>query len=581
MIVTDASVSQPLPLDEATIASINAQVRQHPQVRGSEWLLGAALAPTVMHDCVVAWRVNLLQPSVIAPSIDHLWVGLDWSFPYSQPIVRVPDVKHRPLFPHIESNGDLCLPRSPVRHTGDVRVLQRLGHALWLLSQNRQWCVAEFRREFLSYWTHHLSKRPGELRVVSLLDPTARAGPIVTHQVSTDPLIRVAQDRDTLETWLAHTGTKTMQAEFAEAWFQPLPVPWTPTEFPKTGGDVLDSLSTTGKQFLNRRDTGKQLVVYGADTATGSAMVAVQLNLPLFKPKKIAGRTRPLQVPSLISQLTLRHHEVLRLRCDRADASWVHGRDHDNQLDHLRHRRVAVIGVGALGGYVARLLAQAGVGALVLLDHDLLSAHNTSRHLLGARFVGRYKADAVAQLLREDFPHIKSIVPINSKFELLTTEALSELSSCDVIISAGVSYEADMLLDRWRLTATNVPVHVCTWTEEFALAGHAVALMGAASLSNAFDEEARVKFCLTRWPNTVNTMIQQAGCGDNFQPHGAITLQSTVQLAVSLALDVLIGTVTHSLRRTWCGDRDEVIRRGGMPQEHFTTSNNTVQYDWV
>lgn len=579
MTVAVASARRVISMDDATVASIETSLRQHPRVRRIQSCTGGATAPAAMLGCVVSWELELIKPSIDSLDVDSLLVGIDNSFPYSQPIIRVPPGTNRLGIPHVESAGDLCLPRTLSENAASTRVVKRLDDALFMLSQDRRWCDEEFKREFLSYWVRHLTHKANEVVVVSLLDPLARAGPVLTYEV-TARRIYVSEDRAALRHWLANSNVTPVDANFGEAWFEPMSVPWTPRQFPETGRDVQIGLSTAGRQFLRDHPTGNQIIVYGTETTTGRAMAAIRLERPSFQSQR-SGMSKPRRVPSLVAALTLETQKVARIRCDRADPAWVHGRDHDEQLVGLRQRRVAIVGLGALGGYVARLLAQAGVGAFVLVDHDVLTEHNTSRHLLGARFVGLPKADAVAQLLRQDFPHIHSATALNRKFEALTPQDLKQLATCDVVVSAGVSYEADMLLDRWRIAQENVPTHVCTWIEEFALAGHAVALLNHSTIRHAFDEQERVRFRLTQWPPAVGTMIQQAGCGDSFQPHGAINLQSTVQVAAGLALDVLAEKITHSIRRAWCGDRGDVLRRGGTPLDLFHSSNFVAEYDWV
>lgn len=50
-------------------------------------------------------------------------------------------------------------------------------------------------------------------------------------------------------------------------------------------------------------------------------------------------------------------------------------------LDKLKAARVAVFGLGGVGGYVVEALARAGVGALELIDHDTVSLTNINRQL--------------------------------------------------------------------------------------------------------------------------------------------------------------------------------------------------------
>ncbi len=51
-------------------------------------------------------------------------------------------------------------------------------------------------------------------------------------------------------------------------------------------------------------------------------------------------------------------------------------------MEKLRRARVAVFGLGGVGGYAVEALARSGVGALDLIDNDCLSLTNLNRQLL-------------------------------------------------------------------------------------------------------------------------------------------------------------------------------------------------------
>ena len=64
-------------------------------------------------------------------------------------------------------------------------------------------------------------------------------------------------------------------------------------------------------------------------------------------------------------------------------------------MDKLSRSRVAVFGLGGVGGYVVEALARSGVGALDLIDSDTVSPTNLNRQILATvDTVGMYKADA-------------------------------------------------------------------------------------------------------------------------------------------------------------------------------------------
>lgn len=76
-------------------------------------------------------------------------------------------------------------------------------------------------------------------------------------------------------------------------------------------------------------------------------------------------------------------------------------------LDRLRQARVAVFGVGGVGGYVVEALARSGVGALDLIDDDKVCLSNLNRQIIATHStLGQYKVDAAAARIRDIDPDI-------------------------------------------------------------------------------------------------------------------------------------------------------------------------------
>lgn len=69
---------------------------------------------------------------------------------------------------------------------------------------------------------------------------------------------------------------------------------------------------------------------------------------------------------------------------------------------------VAVVGIGGVGGYAAEALVRAGVGALLLVDSDTVSASNINRQIIATeRTVGMYKTEAMRERVLEINPEVK------------------------------------------------------------------------------------------------------------------------------------------------------------------------------
>ncbi len=76
-------------------------------------------------------------------------------------------------------------------------------------------------------------------------------------------------------------------------------------------------------------------------------------------------------------------------------------------MEKLSTAKVAVFGLGGVGGYVVEALARSGVGALELIDHDTVSITNINRQLFATNStVGLYKADVAAARVKDINPEI-------------------------------------------------------------------------------------------------------------------------------------------------------------------------------
>ena len=77
----------------------------------------------------------------------------------------------------------------------------------------------------------------------------------------------------------------------------------------------------------------------------------------------------------------------------------------EQAVEKLASARVAVFGIGGVGGYVAEALARAGVGALDLIDNDTVSLSNLNRQIIALHStVGRLKVDVMAERIRDINP---------------------------------------------------------------------------------------------------------------------------------------------------------------------------------
>jgi len=104
-------------------------------------------------------------------------------------------------------------------------------------------------------------------------------------------------------------------------------------------------------------------------------------------------------------------------------------------LERLRNARVALFGLGGVGGYAAEALARSGIGHLDLVDDDTVSLTNINRQLLATHSsVGQYKVDAAQARIRDIDPTIE--VRTYKTFYLPETADRFDFTQYDYVLDA-------------------------------------------------------------------------------------------------------------------------------------------------
>ena len=77
-------------------------------------------------------------------------------------------------------------------------------------------------------------------------------------------------------------------------------------------------------------------------------------------------------------------------------------------MEKLRGLRVAVFGIGGVGGYVCEALVRSGVGAFDLIDDDKVCLTNLNRQIIATRStVGKYKTEVMKERMLDINPEVK------------------------------------------------------------------------------------------------------------------------------------------------------------------------------
>lgn len=128
----------------------------------------------------------------------------------------------------------------------------------------------------------------------------------------------------------------------------------------------------------------------------------------------------------------------------------------EEAIERLRRSRVAVFGVGGVGGFAVEALARAGVGTLDLIDHDTVAASNLNRQIIALHStIGMYKVDVAAERVHDICPE----TAVNAYKTFFTPETADsfDFTQYDYVIDAidTVTGKLEIIM---RADQANVPV---------------------------------------------------------------------------------------------------------------------------
>lgn len=130
-----------------------------------------------------------------------------------------------------------------------------------------------------------------------------------------------------------------------------------------------------------------------------------------------------------------------------------------DNMEVLRCSRVAIFGIGGVGGYVAEALARSGVGSFVLVDSDKVCLSNINRQIIATeRTVGKYKVDVMAERIKDINPDAD--VEIRKCFYLPENADEFDFSRYSYVVDAvdTVTAKIEIIL---RAQGCGVPVISC------------------------------------------------------------------------------------------------------------------------
>lgn len=202
-------------------------------------------------------------------------------------------------------------------------------------------------------------------------------------------------------------------------------------------------------------------------------------------------------------------------------------------LAELATKKVAVVGVGAVGSFIASSLQRAGVTHLTLVDHDLLRPGNLARHAADERWVGFRKSEAMTQTLGGP--------PASARVDRIDSLAKARelLRANDLVIDATADEGVTTLL---ALAAED--------TRKAILTAY-LANQGRSRVVEVLHSPKDERTSTTKM-EPIGVDGYEAGCGDPVSPTPLYAVQEAAAMAARVAVGLLLGDISAAseLRET-------------------------------
>lgn len=224
----------------------------------------------------------------------------------------------------------------------------------------------------------------------------------------------------------------------------------------------------------------------------------------------------------------------------RLDERYISQRNIPN-MKTLTGKRIAIVGCGTIGGYLADMLAKAGAGTgggqLSLIDPDNLHTQNLGRHVLGFKYLAQNKAQSLAHYIAVNLPDtsVKAMGVMVKEMNL--TEA-------DLIIDATAEGAvASYLAKKYKKKAT-----LTVWIEGpgVAVGGFLRAGEGHACSHCLATHNRNGKYRTT--VELIQPKFEGQGCEQDYVPFPATVSIKAACLGAEMVMDWVAGKVQPTLR---------------------------------
>ncbi len=288
---------------------------------------------------------------------------------------------------------------------------------------------------------------------------------LIAEQYDVDTGIEIRNE------WGSHL-THSMDKEYFGIWIVLTEIPvLSPWALPYTWGEFFEAGVKQGKDikqdlqniYIKHKRTSFRFIMIGfpiSETIGGSAIRIHWLCIQVSSLKRLNGY---MNLRNEIRQST----EFLFAR--KAKVQWVETANWNKQQitgrgtlpAAIQKSKILLVGAGAVGSLFLEMLVRMGCEKIMVVDNDLISVGNLSRHTLTMESVLKPKAQSLAERLNQIFPFVDAKFK-NQSLQDITNKDAEFINQFDIVVDATASDHVVSLLSKFLSATTQTFVSLST-----------------------------------------------------------------------------------------------------------------------
>lgn len=266
-------------------------------------------------------------------------------------------------------------------------------------------------------------------------------------------------------------------------------------------------------------------------------------------------------------------HKLFPYRIHRLDSNFLLNRG--GVSTKLEEKKILLIGLGSIGGFIAEGLADIGVRKMTFIDNDRLEYGNIYRHLLGRDYVLKKKSVAVKSYLESSYPYLE-LVPHDSEVISLIKAGEVDLKKFDMVVVALGNPISEMHLNK-IFKKLEIPKIIYTWLEPLDIGGHVLTLNYTlyGCYNCLYDSELYNRASFLAAGQDFERDME--GCGTSFSPYGVVSAKKTANLVIESVSQIFRNDNFEPMILSWKGKSDQIHENGYEVSKRYYLSDEELK----